>query len=142
MPTISDLVALIQERKDRSRLRSNAEDLREIANEVFPLKPGEEGYFSDECEWVVGAFNGHTNFALKVKDLLGPGWLVGNLAQRPDGAWWCSVDRPVERDEAGAVLREAEHGEACDRSCMAQALLLASLVAMRDRDVAAGDGDA
>jgi len=112
--------------------RNDGEAIRALAALVFPLKPGEEGWYSEECEMVAGAYDhASPDCAEKIFHLLGPEWRVDNLAQhQADGRWWCNLHRPVEGDENGNITRHSLSASSFDNPSMAVALMSASIQAM------------
>lgn len=118
-----DLDALI----DAFEAQADAEFIRVLAARCFPLAPDEEGWFSDICEWVVGAREGSVDASLKAARLMTPLWWIHALKKR-EGGWTCTLhgteEQPgLELEEGTCFSLEAEAAD------MASAIMLAVLYA-------------
>lgn len=99
------------------------ETIREIAHAAFPLTPGEEGYFSDNCEYAVHACYGSLGSAVALLNRLQPCWEITRLEKGDDG-WACSLSL---KKEAHAPEMEYENVEANGAPSMSSAALVAIL---------------
>ena len=94
-------------------------EIRDLAILALPARK----FTPTAADDAVRASRGDLEAALRVQGLLGDDWFVRCLAQSPSGCWTCALAR--KGDGGKAASRCAK------RKTMAEAILIASLEAMR-----------
>lgn len=108
----------------------------DFANKVFPRDPA-RFWASPEALAVEAAVGGDANAALRLLGELPEGWEVETLGQGKRGLWFACLVRHATGDANGNIIRPTMTASEFDRPTLANALLLACLLALSRSEPAA-----